>query len=279
MPNPGPFTRAQLAELGIRTTQLKHLMAAGQLRRVRRGWYANVFSPDDAVRAVQLGGRLGCLSACKWRGIWVPQHNDLHVMLNPGARKPSGGIQQVQFHRLARACTVAVAPALESLGHVLHRHDAETALVVLESAVNLGLLHEAAARQLLSSAPARARGSVQYFSPLAQSGSETRLRLFFQRRGVAVQPQAFIPDVGQVDLLVGKSWIIEADSKAHHSAPRNVSIDCERDFNARALGYTRDRLSYEQIWQSWPRTQQWLSAVLAGRRHLRQPIPLRIATG
>lgn len=274
MSNPGPFTRAQLTARGVGARQLKELLEQGRLRRVRTGWYADPFTPGAAVRAVQLGGRLGCLSACEVHGLWVPPHSDLHVVLNPGAKPPAVPPEDVQFHRLAAPCATAVAPLEESVKHVLHRHDEETGLVVLESAVNHKLLHEADARHLLNVVPMRSRRSAQHFSPLAQSGSETRLRLFFQRRGFAVRPQAYIRGIGHVDLLVGESWIIEADSQAHHSAPRDVDVDCERDLTARRLGYTRDRLSYRQIWFTWAATQEWLLAMLRTRGQLRPPTPL-----
>lgn len=275
MDGPGPYTKAQLAQRGITARQLADLLEQGRLRRVRRGWYADVFSPQAAVRAVQLGGRLGCLSACEVHGLWVPPQTDLHVVLNPGATPPAVPPKGVQFHRLRTPCPVAVAPLEESVRHVLHRHGEETGLVVLESAVNKNLLHEADARHLLATVPMRNIRAAQHFSRLAQSGSETRLRLFFQRQGVPVQPQAYITGIGHVDLLVGRSWIVEADSAAHHSAPRNVTIDCARDLTARELGYSRDRFSYDQIWDKWSHTQQSILAMLRTRQHLKAPTPLR----
>lgn len=272
----GPFTRSQLAEQGIDRGELRELVASGRLRKVKRGWFADPFTPDDAIRALELGGRLGCLSACRAHGLWTPPQTDLHVMLNPGAPVPTLPPPGVRFHRLVAACSTAVASVDASIGHVLHRHDIETGLVVLESGVNSGLVHEADARQLLSTVPLREPRKAHHFSPLAQSGSETRLRLFFQGLGVPVRPQAFIAGVGHVDLLVGRSWIVEADSAAHHSAPRDVAVDCDRDLVARELGYARDRLSYEQIWLTWDRTKASLAATVRTRRHLVPPRSLQI---
>lgn len=274
MSNPGPYTRAQLTEQGIDARRLAVLLEQGRLRRVRQGWYADAFTPEAAVRAVQLGGRLGCLSACEVHGLWVPPHSGLHVVLNPGAKPPALPPNGVQFHRLGTPCATAVAPLEESVRHVLHRHDEETGLVVLESAVDKKLLHEADARHLLTGVSSRNRVLDQRFSASAQSGSETRLRLFFARLRVPVRPQAFIAGIGHVDLLVGRSWIIEADSQAHHSAPRDVDVDCARDLTARRLGYARDRLSYKQIWLTWASTQEWLLVMLRTRKHLRPPAPL-----
>lgn len=78
-----------------------------------------------------------------------------------------------------------------------------------------------------------------------------------------------------MDLLVGRSWIIEADSAAHHGARQNVMVDRGRDMNSREEGFDRDRLSYEQIWHTWAHTGEYLLARARTRRHLRPPSPLR----
>ncbi|MDO5493326.1 MAG: type IV toxin-antitoxin system AbiEi family antitoxin domain-containing protein [Nesterenkonia sp.] len=275
MENPGPFTRSQLAQMGVERRHVSELLSQGRLHRVSRGWFAESRSPEPAVRAVQLGGRLGCLSACELHELWVPHQTDLHVALNPGAPSPTVPPRAVQFHRLVTGYRSAVLPVADAVAQVLHRHDEETGLIVLESAVNRGALDQAEAEHLLATVPMRARRAAQHFSPLAQSGSETRLRLFFQRRGVPVQPQVFIPGVGRVDLLVGRSWILEADSRAFHTSPSQIAVDRGRDFESRGLGFMTDRLGYEQLWHSWDLTQRWLLAVLRTRRHLQPPVPLR----
>lgn len=102
-------------------------------------------------------------------------------------------------------------------------------LIVTESAVNLGLIGEPAARDLLGSAPAAKRASLTHFMLGAGSGSETRVRLFLQQRRFTVRPQVFIPGVGRVDLLVGESLIIECDSEQHHAAGARYRMDRVRD--------------------------------------------------
>ena len=271
----GPFTRRQLAERGVDPARVRELLDAGRLQRVARLWLADVHTSAEAIRAVQLGGRLGCLSACRHHGLWVPHDTDLHVALNPGAPVDPSAPEGVRFHRLSRRCPTAVLPLEDAVSQVVHRHDGETALVVLESAVNRRLMHEADARALLHELPVKKARVAPYFSPLAESGSETRLRLFFQRHRVPVRPQAYIPGVGRVDLLVGRSWIIEADGEAYHSAPQDVLVDRRRDLHSRLEGYDCDRLSSDQIWNTWSSTRQYLLTKVRTRRHLRPPVPMR----
>ena len=254
---------------------MREALAQGRLKRITREWLAGKAASMDAVRAVQLGGRLGCLSACRHHGLWVPRDPYLHVAVNPGEGLPPNPPSGVQFHRLAARCSTAVLPLDEALAQVLQRHDVETGLIVLESAVNKGLLHQADAAHLLESLPTRKGAAAQFYSPTSQSGSETRLRLFFQRRRIPVTPQAVIPGVGRVDLLVGSSWIIEADSHAHHSARKDVMVDRFRDMNARIEGYDHDRLSFEQMWHTWDQTQDFLLARASTKQYLRPPRPLR----
>lgn len=192
--HPGIFAASELGNLGSSDKAIADLVAAGRLIRLRRGWFASPLANTDALRALQLGGRLGCLSGCKAHGLWVPPHSDLHVILNPGAvaqRQPDG----VTFHRSLISHHQALIPLKDCLSQVLHRHGVETGLVVIESAVSLDLLHEADARAILRAAPARHQAALGRFRLGAQSGSETRLRLFLQRRNVQVQAQVEIPGV------------------------------------------------------------------------------------
>ena len=265
---------AQLVERGYSRAQIKENLAQGTLYRAARQWFADQHTPTEPIRAVQLGGRLGCVSACRHHELWVPHDRDLHVAMNPGRALPVNPPAGVQFHRLSTPCATAVLPLEDAVAQVVQRHNVETGLIVLESAVNSGRLHPGDARHILNGLPARKARAAQFFSPLAESGSETRLRLFFQRRRIPVQPQARIPGVGRVDLLVGRSWIVEADSTAHHSARLDVRKDRARDVNAQEQGYDRLRLSYEQIWYSWEQTQLFLVSKLETKAHLRPPEPL-----
>lgn len=268
----GVYSLQQLLAAGVSRAQLKQELSVGRLRRIGRGWFAEPFADSEVVRAITLGGRLGCLSGSRAHGLWVPPDSHLHVVVNPGVAVPRSQ-SGVQFHRLDSFCADALASVDQCLGQVIQRHSPEEALVVLESAVNLELVAPADARALINAAPVRKRRALEHFQLGAQSGSETRLRLFFQQRRVKVKSQAFIPGVGRVDMLVGRSWIVEADSHAHHSAGFNIEVDRDRDLNAWELGYERTRFTYQQIWWSWERTQQALLAGLASKRHLRPPKP------
>ena len=66
--NYGVYTAKQLLT-GYTKRQIEASVMAGNLRRIMRGWYAGADADPDVVRALKLGGRLGCLSGCAkfWR--------------------------------------------------------------------------------------------------------------------------------------------------------------------------------------------------------------------
>ncbi|NHU85413.1 type IV toxin-antitoxin system AbiEi family antitoxin domain-containing protein [Kocuria sp. JC486] len=266
----GVYSWGDLREHGVTRKQLDALLDSGGLQRLRRGWFATPRAPVSVTRAVALGGTLGCLSGCEQHGIWTPNRR-LHVMLNPGVPIPT--VSGVHLHRLPEPTHRPLASVLDCLRASVLRHDTETALTVIESAVNVGLIRESDARDLICAAPASKRNALSHFTLGAGSGSETRVRYFLQQRRFAVRTQVSITGVGRVDLLVGESLIVECDSEQHHAPAERYRMDRIRDMASRDLGYTTVRLSYDQIWYSWALTQRSLLAELATGRHRRPPVP------
>jgi very-short-patch-repair endonuclease len=160
---------------------------------------------------------------------------------------------------------------VDCLRQVLHFHDVETSLIVLESACNLRLVSSAMVTELIHECPPRRARLLARFDPRAESGTETRVRLFLVRLGYPVRPQVVIQGVGRVDLLVGESLIIECDSRAHHTGETNYRADRARDLNATASGHHVVRLTWEQTFLTWPTTKSLLLMHLRTRRYLRPP--------
>lgn len=246
-------------------------VAAGAMRRVARGWYATPTADHQAVRAVQLGGRLSCLSACAAHGLWMPPNRDLHVTFNrrvPGSLPP--GI--IGHYDRELGSEPAVRPLLSALTEVVRHHDTETALIVLDSAINQGILTDADVISLVGKCPKSKQRVLRYLDGRADSGTETRVRYFFQRRGVTVEPQVYIPTVGRIDLRVGRSLLIECDSWAHHTGEANYHKDRSRDLILIPDANRVLRLTFEQVFYQWPSTQQALIRLVRARLH--RPLPL-----
>lgn len=262
---------ADLVRAGYTPRMIADDVAAGRLMRIRRGWYATWEADPVEVAAIRRGGRIGCLTGAERYGVWVPRSGTPHVILPKGvARRPGS-----QDHHTRTALPPsAVYPLVDCLAQAIRHHDPETALMVVESATNQGLLLPSHAELLLSEATVHDRRTLGFFHPASESGSETRVRLWFQRRNVPVLPQVRIDGVGRCDLLVGRSLIVECDSHEHHSSKEQQAKDRRRDLAARALGYETIRLSYPQIHADWATTQEYLARIIATRRHLRPPLPI-----
>ncbi|MBI4899664.1 MAG: hypothetical protein HY829_04220 [Actinobacteria bacterium] len=205
-------------------------------------------------------------------GVWVPPTTHPHI-ITPRWQNP--GVIGVH-HQLPRSAQWAPnAPrydVTECLRQVLRHHEVETSLIVLESACNLRMVSERTVAELVAECPKPVAEQLGRFDPRAESGSETRVRLFLVRLGYHVRPQVRVPAVGRVDLLVGESLIIECDSHAHHTGETHYRADRSRDLNAAALGYRAVRLTWEQIFLTWTDTQALLLRHLRTRAYRRPPL-------
>ncbi len=267
----GVYATAGLRDAGLTPRRIQAEIDEGNLRRVRRGWYASPGADPEACLAVRVGGRLTCTSGARHYGVWVP-HTGVHVAVPGQVRRPAG--PEMRLHRQASLSWPETQPILslpDCLSHLLRHHDAETALMVLESATRLGKIQLGEARDLIAAAPERRRRRLQHFCPRAESGTETRVRLWFNRRRVQVRAQVSIAGLGRVDLLVGDSLILECDSHQHHANPQQYLVDRRRDLIAAGLGYRTLRLTYGQVMEQWDVTQRVLTSLLAADAH-RMPV-------
>lgn len=262
-----------VAELGRRG--LSAAVTTGALVRLSRGWYATPSADTSVVRAVRARGRLGCMSAARLHGLWVPPDPQIHVVRRRGweLEGPLPTPDGVRFHSVRRwSGAAAVVSVWECLEQVVKHHDAETALVVVESVLNRGLITLADVTALTAGLPPPRQRVLARAIPTAESGSETRVRLWFERRGVPVRSQAVIAGVGRVDLLVGRSQIVELDSRAHHTGVDRYAEDRRRDLVVAPTEYRVLRLTYQDVWQQWAATEQVLALIVRRRRYRRAPL-------
>lgn len=250
---------------------LREAVRVGSVARIRHGWYARPTAHPDVVTAVRAGGHLGCLSGCRFYGLWVPPDPQVHVTFN--RQVPESLPTDVAAHHdreIGRE--PAVRSLISCLEEVVRHHSTETALIVLDSALNLGLIAESDVVALVTHCPIPKHRVLRYIDGRAQSGTETRVRYYFQRRRVPVEAQVQVPGVGWIDLQVGRSLMIECDSRAHHTGVENYQRDRRRDLILTVDGRRVLRLSYEQVFLEWPATRRMLSRLVQARMHRRPPL-------
>lgn len=253
--------------------EIRGLLKDGQLRRIYGEWFADEFADARTIRALALRTRVGCLSACRAYGLWVPRISAEHVCIGEGDKKPPH--EDLVIHRVYRKGRMPFSTVSEAAAEAIKFHDTETGMIVAESALQSGFMTVDEIREIAKSRNKRERAVWRYLDGRSESGSETRVRLFLQRKGVKVRSQVQIPGVGRVDLLVGNSLIIECDSTAHHAAPTALYNDRQRDIAARRLGYKVFRLSYQHIWDTWEQTKIEIDVLIRSRSHRLSPRPVR----
>ena len=268
MEDTGVYSRKALIRSGLSQADINELVQRGMFFSVIRGWYAVPEADRHLIEALQTGTRIGCLTGCRYHSLWTPRNAGLHLTYRDGPKptRPSRATIHRYNHPLPES---VVWPLHDCLLHVLRNHDLETSLIVIESAINKALLTFAEARELIGNGPKRTHHLAGHLH-WSQSGSETRVRYFFERRGVKVQTQIQLSQTDRADMLVGDQLIIECDSNAHHSSQVAYENDRRRDLLARDLGYQTIRLSYSQIWEYWASTQQSLLQYIRHRVHRRR---------
>jgi hypothetical protein len=255
-----------LRAAGMSRRELNRLIRNGHLVRVRTGWYAGPSADPEVARAVSLGGRVTCVDALRRHGVWVLPDARLHVAFaRSQSRLPTAPTDvRRHFGPDSRQSTVdAVVPVTEALGHYERCTDEEGLVMALDSALNQRLLLFAELREIVGE---RREHIADLVDPRAESGTETRLRLWLRRRGHDVQVQHHVGGVGRTDLLVNGWLVVELDSRAWHTGAEAYERDRARDLAALGQAYPTLRLTYRQVFDDWPETQDRLADVLLGGR-------------
>ncbi|MEZ3161262.1 DUF559 domain-containing protein [Microbacterium sp. BWT-B31] len=252
---------------GFTAHDMRAAVESRAVRRIRRSWLHTRAAPDEAIGAVNAGGRLTCLSDARLRGLWVPAHEELHVAVAGTSSEPVRA--GVRFHRARAPMPVARHawrdPVVNSLARVAECVPREDALAVWESAIRKG---HASAAQLVRVAWAgpRARSLAEAAGELSDSGLETivadRLRPF----GVPLRQQVRL-EGHPVDLLLGDRLVVQLDGFEHHREAKDRRRDIAHDVRLRLLGYTVLRFDYAQIMFGWDEVERSILMSVAQDLH------------
>ena len=158
-------------------------------------------------------------------------------------------------------------PLRTALSHAARCLPPDLAVIVFDSVVHQGLLTLDEADGVLAALPMKIRRAIGRIDPRCASGTESRVRWYLQRKGVAVVPQWTVRGVGRTDLRVGETLIIECDSVEHHRDPSAYANDRRRDQGAMAQGYQVLRLTWFDVMVRWEATCRLLDALIRAKRH------------
>lgn len=244
------LTTAELRAQGIGKLRLRSQVACGHLLRVRTGRYVAAETDHRLVTAARYGGRLGCVSLLHALGVFVRDHQTLHLHIDRGASRLPPRPDYVAAHwrepdlRDTGALTTDVIDAVVSAVRCQSPRDA---IATLDSAWHQGFLHGPTIAEVFRRLPERYCSLRPLLDPQSEAGSESLMRLLLRALGHHVEVQVVIPGVGRVDLLVDGWLIVECDSKEYHSDWTVRRKDLRRDLAAARLGYTTVRPLAEDI--------------------------------
>jgi very-short-patch-repair endonuclease len=265
------MTTRQLAEQGWTAKRVARAIRRGSLIRVRRGHFATPDTDPDVVRAVEIGGRLGCVSELRFLGVWVPEVTAIHVHLAPNAarlRSVEGAVLHWSVLLADPGSGSSHVSVIDALAAACGCLDAWGAIAVMESAVNRGVLSLAELRGGLVVASARVRALVARVEPTAESGLETIVRLLVIALGFRVAAQVRYPGIGVVDLVV-EGWIVIETDGSHHDEPVVSARDRRRDARHAAAGRTPLRFRYHQVMSDLPSVAAAIIGAVRSHRRVR----------
>ncbi|MEE1650790.1 hypothetical protein V1260_08280 [Brachybacterium sp. J144] len=267
----GLISRTEMLARGETDASIRVAVRDGTLRRVAQGWYALDDAQPGTIAPLRHGHRLTCISVTPMHGLWTP-HGDssarpgqsisrLHVYRYQDTRDtpPRMAGHPTPHRGWPEQDPVASLPL--ALEHAMRCQDGETAAILLESAMAQGLLDPVEVTALLTAAPATVRSRIGRLSTASDSGSETRVVRWLRRRGFTVEQQVYLEDVGYLDAYVGGIFL-EIDGRGPHTAQEVFEADRARDLTATSLGLQVLRISYQQVWLDWARTQRKILAAI-----------------
>ncbi|AYF98500.1 DUF559 domain-containing protein [Protaetiibacter intestinalis] len=247
-----------LLRLGWSYNSLSYAARHGVIVRIRQGWYALPGIDELLASAWRVGGLLGCASAARTFGMWVPPDDRLHVCVPPRharmrtahdmrvriadepdprvrihwRRRPSSD----RYRTTPEACILDLATCFP----------AEWVLGAVDSALRLGLIRRSALPELARRLPAASRWIADAGDPASGSFPESVLRGLLIRAGIGFRIQEWIDDM-RVDFLIGDRLVIEVDGREFHGAHAGFEHDRMRDAKLSVLGYRVLRFSYAQV--------------------------------
>lgn len=183
------WTTEDLRASGITRHGREQLVRKGRLTSLGAGWFGEPGTPPTVAAALSRGHRLTCISAAKTYGLWIPDRAEgvragSHEVSRRNAEAESLGL--VLRHLPALRTWPDGEPVLPlpmALSHAVTCLDAESAAVLLESALEKRQLGIAEVDGILAQSSLRRRRAIGRVSPFAGSGSETRVRRYLVRRG------------------------------------------------------------------------------------------------
>lgn len=274
----GIARRDQILGAGLSGTDITAAVRRGEVRRVRRAHYASRSALPDAEVATRVGGRLAGLSAARSYGLWGGFDERCHVVVATNASRlrvittheattPDVSDREVVVHwqdaMPSRECWRV--GLLDALRQVAAWADPETAMAVLDTALDLGVVSKAQLLRAFADEPATSRIRAAAAEPGSGSGYESIVVRRLRARGFRVRQQVIVPGVGRIDAEVEDFLFLEIDGAEFHDTREARDADAIRDAGLVARGRPVIRLRTRRIRDDWSGCLADIEAALAHR--------------
>jgi very-short-patch-repair endonuclease len=248
-------TTAELRAMGETADSIRESIKAGRRFRIIKGWYGAAGTPRDAVLAMRMGGRLGCASALRLHGAWVPPDVGIHVVFPTGAsgRRSAGrdrGNSVVRHWSAKRDRTgsaFGVVPLDIAISDALGCLPLHLLIAVLDSLLHEHLISRNRLEALIRRGPQRAHHLIRHLEPRSESGIESIVRYLLAVAGIRTTVQVTMLSADRVDLEIGGWLVIEADGRATHATEKGFSADRVRVVRLMREGRIVLQFSYATI--------------------------------
>ena len=257
----------RLRNAGFSERALDREIAAGEVKRVRRGWVAIPGADPMAVEAARAGVVISCISQARRLGLWVLEEPAVHVAARPHAGRAPTARAVVHWAKpvVPRHPDLLADPIENVLVLTARCQPREAALAIWESALRKRLIdREAIARLPL---PASARDVLDAAQPWADSGLESFALPRLRWLGLPLVRQIWIAG-HRVDLLIGERLALQIDGGHHVGAQREQDI--AHDAELMLMGYHVVRVGYHQMVDAWPTVQDVIMRAVAAGLHRRR---------
>ncbi|MFJ5954570.1 type IV toxin-antitoxin system AbiEi family antitoxin domain-containing protein [Paenarthrobacter sp. NPDC092416] len=261
----GVAKATDLNKAGFSDRALARALESGLVSRLKRGIYVAKGADPDVVAAFRANGRLTCVSAARFHGLWTLPGDPEGLHLSCGNGLPRSGVVNHAPCIHPVHPFLPIAGAADVLLHALRCQPELEALVLVQSAVSQALVTlEFLRAKLPGNRNGRARAILDLVLPRADSLLEVLAHTHFVRAGLRVLMHVQLPGVGEVDCLVNDCLVIELDGGTHLEA-KQVKKDQYRNNASIRGGRLVLRYYYSDVVHNPERMVAEVLAVLASR--------------
>ena len=267
----------ELYAAGASRWALSSAARTGRLIRVRQGWYCLPDTAEPFVRAVRVGGRLGCVAAAHQHGLDVRGTPRLHVCVSSHESRlrndrdksrrlrDDRGDTVVHWGDRSRGGTRFAESALACLVTMARCQSPERVVAAANSAIRRRMMTRREWIDAIRDLPPRLRLLLSEADGVAESITESVALFRLRRLGLQLAQQVAIRGVGDVDFVLGERLVIEMDGRRYHVD--KFEEDRRRDARLSILGYRVLRFSYRQVFENWGEVKAAILAATARGDH------------